>query len=546
MRVAAGGSERESGAIRWWQRMSVKLPAVIAAATLVILGTFLALAVRVQREHLEHELLRSAALFSDTIKSSTYHFMLENRRADVYSIIETIGRQDGVDRVRIFNKDGHIIYSTDHAEINRAVDKRAESCYACHASDQPIVRLALSSRSRVYEQNGGGRILAMVTPIYNERSCSDASCHAHPESQRVLGVVDVGLSLAEVDAGLLRLERRTVLLSSLALLGLAGIVAVITRRVVVRPVSRLMRATRQVARGDLAHEIRIGSGDEIGVLAASFNEMTGSLRRANEEIQHLMEDLERKVDERTAALTRAQAQLAQSEKLASLGKLAASIAHEINNPLSGILTSTKLALRILDEGPVDDRAQAAFGRNLQLVARETQRCSAIVRNMLDFARQREPQLKAMDVNACLDEALSLVRNQVAIQGIALDRRLATVPAVAADFGQIRQVFLNVLLNACEAMPAGGALTVCSRFASADAMVEVEVADTGPGIPPDVLPKIFDPFFTTKQKGTGLGLSVVYGVIERHLGKVAIRTEAGRGTAVVIRLPAAPDGPPPGP
>jgi two-component system NtrC family sensor kinase len=166
--------------------------------------------------------------------------------------------------------------------------------------------------------------------------------------------------------------------------------------------------------------------------------------------------------------------------------------------------------------------------------------------MLDFARQREPQLKAMDVNACLDEALSLVRNQVAIQGIALDRRLATVPAVAADFGQIRQVFLNVLLNACEAMPAGGALTVCSRFASADAMVEVEVADTGPGIPPDVLPKIFDPFFTTKQKGTGLGLSVVYGVIERHLGKVAIRTEAGRGTAVVIRLPAAPDGPPPGP
>jgi two-component system NtrC family sensor kinase len=545
MRMGPGGSERAGGAIRWWQRMSVKLSAVIAAATLVILGTFLAFAIRAQREHLEHEVLRSAALFSDTIKSSTYHFMLENRRADVYSIIETIGRQDGVDKVRIFNKDGHIIYSTDHAEINRAVDKRAESCYACHASDQPIVRLALSSRSRVYADNGA-RILAMVTPIYNERSCSDASCHAHPESQRVLGVVDVGLSLAEVDAGLLRLERRTVLVSSLALLGLAGIVAVIARRVVVRPVSRLMRATQQVARGDLAHEIRIGSGDEIGVLAASFNEMTGSLRRANAEIQHLMEDLERKVDERTAALTRAQAQLVQSEKLASLGKLAASIAHEINNPLSGILTSTKLALRILDEGPVDDRARAAFGRNLTLVARETQRCSAIVRNMLDFARQREPVLKAMDVNACVDEALSLVRNQVKIQGIALDRHLAEVPAVAADFGQIRQVFLNVLLNACEAMPGGGALTVCSRFTPADGMVEVEVADTGPGIPADVLPKIFDPFFTTKEKGTGLGLSVVYGVVERLLGKVVIRSVAGRGTAFVIRLPAAPDGPPPGP
>jgi two-component system NtrC family sensor kinase len=543
MQTPVDGGPRDTGGIRWWQRLSVKLPAVIAVVTLAILGTFLVVALRVQRDHLEHEVIRSAALFSDTIKSSTYHFMLENRRADVYSIIETIGRQDGVDKVRIFNKDGYIIFSTDHAEINTAVDKRAESCYACHASDQPIVRLALSSRTRIYRSNGQ-RILAMVAPIYNEPSCATAACHAHPETQRVLGVVDVGLSLAEVDAGLARLERRTVLLSSLALLGLAAIVAVIARRVVVRPVLRLMRATRKVAGGDLAHEIRVASADEIGVLAASFNEMTGSLRRANDEIQQLMEGLERKVEERTAALGRAQHQLVQSEKLASLGKLAASIAHEINNPLSGILTSTKLALRILEEGPVDERARASFGKNLALVARETQRCSAIVRNMLDFARQREPVLKHMDVNACVDEALSLVRNQVTIQGITLARRLAEVPPVAADFGQLRQVFLNVLLNACEAMPAGGSLTVTSRFAADDRVVEVEVADTGPGIPAEILPKIFDPFFTTKEKGTGLGLSVVYGVVERHGGKVQIRSEAGHGTAMVIRLPAAAR--PPGP
>jgi two-component system NtrC family sensor kinase len=478
--------------------------------------------------------VRSAALFSDTIRSSTYHFMLEDRRDEVYRIIEMIGRQDGVAKVRIFNKEGLITFSTDRDEIGGAVDKRAESCYACHATDQPIVRLALASRSRIY--GNGERVLAMVTPIYNEAACATSTCHAHPESQRVLGVVDIALSLAEVDRGMAQLEGRTLLMSSLALLGLAAVVGVATRRFVVRPVSQLMRATRQVARGELDHEIRVRSAGEIGVLAASFNQMTSSLRLARGEIRSLMEGLERQVEERTAALRAAQSQLVQSEKMASLGKLAASIAHEINNPLSGILTAAKLLLRTLREGPVDDRARASFVRQLGLVERETQRCTAIVRNLLDFARQREPALKDTDVAACLDESLSLVRNQIAIQSIVLDRRLDPVPMVQGDYGQLRQVFLNVLLNACEAMGRGGTLTVATRARPGDSMVEVEVADTGVGIPPEHLSKIFDPFFTTKEKGTGLGLSVVYGVVEKHGGKLDIRSELGKGTTMLIRLP----------
>jgi two-component system NtrC family sensor kinase len=314
--------------------------------------------------------------------------------------------------------------------------------------------------------------------------------------------------------------------------------------VVAKPVSQLLKGTREVARGELQHEIPVRAADEIGTLAASFNQMTASLRRAQGEIRDLMEGLERQVEDRTAALRSAQSQLVQSEKMASLGTLAASIAHEINNPLSGILTSAKLMLRTLAEGPADERAQRSFARQLTLVERETQRCTAIVRNLLDFARQREPTLKDVDINACLDEALSLLTNQIRIQGVVLDRRLAPVPYVRADFGQLRQVFVNIVLNACEAMRGGGTLTVQTRVAP-DGGVEVEVRDTGAGIPREHLSKIFDPFFTTKEKGTGLGLSVVYGVVQRHGGTARIDSEVGKGTAVVIRLPRAGEAEPAG-
>jgi two-component system, NtrC family, sensor kinase len=543
--------------IEWWNRLSVKLSAVIVVVTLAVLGGFVVIAVHLQRSHLTTEVVRSAGLFSDTIKSSTYHFMLEDRRDDVYRIMETIGRQGGVEKVRIFNKEGLITFSTDRAEIGRLVDKQAESCYACHATDQPIVRLALSSRSRIYRQNSH-RIVGMVTPIYNEKSCASAACHVHSASQRVLGVVDIGLSLAEVDRGLVDLERRTIFLSSLALVMLVGIVAVAARRVVVKPVSRILAGTRRVARGDLEHEIPVHATDEIGELAASFNQMVRTLDQAQRAVQDLMSGLEQQVEDRTAALKAAQSQLVQSEKMASLGKLAASIAHEINNPLAGILTASKLLLRTLAEGSPDDPNRTLFTKHLTLVERETHRCTAIVRNLLDFARQREPTFKEVDVNACVDEALSLVRNQIVLQKITLAKQLEPVPTVQADFGQLRQAFLNIVLNACEAMPDGGTLTVASRTvdagradapgapadapgARADASdgrsVELEVRDTGVGIEPEHLSKILDPFFTTKEKGTGLGLSVVSVSLTKHAGKLDIRSEVGKGTSVLIRLPA---------
>jgi len=304
-------------------------------------------------------------------------------------------------------------------------------------------------------------------------------------------------------------------------------------------VAALVQATRRVARDQLELEVPVTWSGELGILAASFNEMTRSLRATKRALDELMHGLERQVRERTAALEAAQDQLVRTEKLTSLGKLSASIAHEINNPLAGILTFAKLMIRTLVEhGPVSEADRKTLVKQLELVCRESQRCSTIVRNLLDFARERPLQLKDVDVDAAVDEMFTLVANQAAIQGVEFVKDTVPLPPVEADFGQLRQAFVNVAMNAIEAMPGGGRLIVTTRTVPEDGAVEVVFADTGRGIPPEIVQRIFDPFFTTKEKGTGLGLSVVYGIVERHKGRVAVESEPGKGTRFVISLPAA--------
>ncbi|MHB8873425.1 MAG: sensor histidine kinase [Myxococcaceae bacterium] len=520
---------------RWRHRLGVKLVVLIAGVTSLTFATFAYLGLRTDQRDLIAEVVRGAALFSETIKSSTYHHMLADNRPEAYRIIETIGQQEGIERVRIFNKDGRITFSTAPNEIGAMVDTHAESCFACHADGEPIERPTVTSRSRIFTTNGH-RSLGMVTPIYNERGCTQAACHTHSETQRVLGVVDISLSLAKIDEELAGLRRGKLAMAIVSVLFLVAAVAFFADRFLVRPVRALARATEQVARGDLEHRIEVNTPDELGALALSFNVMTDALKKTQGELGALMAGLERQVQERTSALKQAQDQLVQSEKMSSLGKLCASIAHEINNPLAGILTSAKLLLRNLDEGPPDEAARETSAKLLKLVQRETERCSTIVRNLLDFARQRPLSLKAVDVNGALDETLSLLSNQLSMQKVKLERRLSPVPPVMADFGQLRQAFLNIVLNAAEAMREGGTLGVSSGLIPGG-LVEITVSDSGVGIPPDILPRVIDPFFTTKERGTGLGLSVVYGIVERHGGRVEIGSLVGKGTTVVVRLPA---------
>lgn len=524
-----------SSTLPLWKRLSVRLSVAILLVTLAAMAVFAVVLLTLYQRHLTDQVVEDAALLSETLKRSTYHHMLEDRRGDLYRSLSVVGEQERIERARLFNKEGRITFSTHAPETGTLVDKRAESCYACHAADQPLTRLNLPSRSRIYERDGH-RVLGLMTPIYNEPACSTAACHTHPAERSVIGVIDLGLSLEAIDAEAARLRYLTLGLTGLTMLALVGLVTLYTQRHVGRPVTRLVTATRRAATGDLQQQVPVESDDELGVLASSFNEMAASLARMRADRIKLLNSLEEQVEDRTAALKQAQARLVQSEKLSSLGRLAASVAHEINNPLAGILTYAKLLIRTFEPGAAADPERASAVKHLKLVQRETERCTAIVRNLLDFARERPLTLVDLSVNGVLEEALSLVNNQARLQGIELVRELGATRLVHADFGQLRQAFINIVINACDAMPGGGRLVVST--ADEPAGVAVRVTDTGTGIPPDVLSKVLDPFFTTKEKGTGLGLSVVYGIVERLGGTLAINSTVGTGTTVTIALPSA--------
>ena len=540
--------------------LETKLLLAVCGVGLASIGVFAWVNIRYEQTGRIDLMIRGASQFSDTVKRSTHHAMLQNRWEDAFHIMDAIGKQEGVTRVRVFSKEGVILFSTDQGEVGHAVDKRAESCYACHAAERPLERLKLPDRARIFRSADGHRLLGMITPLYNEPGCSEG-CHIHPTNKSVLGVLDITLSLDRVDEEIAAITRRTAAFAGTTIVLLAVILAGIVRRSVVRPVRELVEGTRRVAEGDLLHRIPVRTIDEVGVLAASFNRMTETLGRAQAELDVLVATLEQRVKERTRELQEAQAQLVQTEKLASLGKLSASIAHEINNPLSGILTYAKLLSRKLRAGVPDVEGLHAALQQLALVERETQRCVTIVRNLLGFARQREPSFQVVDVSSVIDEALSLLENRLAMSNVQVRREFTPVPTVRADFGQLRQAFVNILMNACEAMPSGGTLRVLTHEAvspepgkggavsatgelgSLNRFAEVVITDTGQGIPQEHLSKIFDPFFTTKEKGTGLGLSVVYGIVERHGGKLAVQSQVGRGTTVTLRFPAVASDPP---
>jgi two-component system NtrC family sensor kinase len=325
--------------------------------------------------------------------------------------------------------------------------------------------------------------------------------------------------------------------SLLVFLGIAAggvalvyLVAVRVARRISKPIHGMALAAQRIAQGDYSHAVDGGSDDELGYLAHSFNTMTAELQLAHTALRESAGQLERKVEERTAELKRMQAQMIQSEKLVAVGKLAAGVAHEINNPLTGVLTNSSLMLEDL----ADDHP---WREDIQTIVNETLRCRKIVKGLLDFSRQTRPQRTLLDLNQVVEDTLSLVRNQTVFRNTKIVYELDPhLPTVLADADQMRQVVLNIVLNAAEAMVQGGELRLASASNVAKKAVELRISDTGPGIPDEVRARIFEPFFTTKKTGTGLGLAVAYGIIERHHGEIRIDSARGKGTTFTISVP----------
>jgi len=526
-----------------WKRLtrsiSAKLIGSLLAVMVVIFALLGYLNIRLHRQHLEAATLANAERVSDVIKRSTTYYMLRNDREGLYHAIQTMADEPGMIKVRILDQEGRISYSTDPAEVSHVLDKTAEACYGCHNQSQPLTRLNRPDRFRIYRNGGGHRVLGIITPIENQPSCSNAACHAHPASQQVLGVLDTNLSLAQADAQLAVSTTRMLSYTAGAMLIVVVLSWLFVWRVVGKPIKALKNGTEHLSQGRLGYQIEVRSHDEVGDLAHSFNGMSLQLRAANEEIVTWAKTLEDRVEQKTKELNRAHDHVLHVEKMASMGKMAAVVAHEVNNPLSGILTYAKLLRKWVGTGQAEHEKREEAMQCLDLIAAESRRCGELVKNLLTLSRTSPMNLQSTNLQEVIDRCLLLVRHQLEHVGIELQLKLAEdLPRVSCDPAQIEQVLLALIMNAIDAMPRGGNLWLETQLSHDGTGIEIRVRDDGAGIAPDVLPQIFEPFMTTKEngRGVGLGLAISRGIVERHNGRIEVESELGRGTAFTITLP----------
>lgn len=521
-------------------KFKVSLYLAIALSPAMLLFPFFV--VQFQREHLQAEVAKHVVQISElTVKSTRYAMLLdEHDLAD--KIIQDIGRQKGIERIRVVNKDGVIRLSSRIEEVGQMVRQEDEPCVNCHKTSKPLAKVPDDQRWKVYETPDGKRVLGAMQPILNEHTCSSDSCHEHRADQTVLGLVDVSYSLDELDRSI-KLHSSYILGSALGVVLLvAASVGLLLQRMIYLPLKDLESGAKTISSGDLNHSIPVRSDDDFGRLAISFNQMTSALKGSRSEIEDLVQTLESKVEEKSQALQVAQAEVAQGEKLAAIGQLASGIAHELNSPLTGILTFASLLRKKMKEGSQD-------AEDLDLVIRETKRCASIIKRLLDFAREKVPLKGRFNLNHLIEDTVRLIDRPASLQHVEIITDLdAGLPDIWGDADLIKQVLLNVLVNAEQSITGAGTVVVetrkCLPKASSgtdvepQSMVEIAVKDTGCGIPEANMQRIFDPFFTSKEvgKGTGLGLSVSHGIVKSHGGEIKVESRVGTGSTFRIYLP----------
>jgi len=329
---------------------------------------------------------------------------------------------------------------------------------------------------------------------------------------QVIGILYVGI----LEQKYLDIKQQTVLaFLSIALIGVlvSTVLSYLLSRSISGPIKKLVLASKEVASGNLDTKVEITTTDELGKLAYTFNKMALSLRERDDKLKEFT-----------------RSKIMESERLALIGQLAANVAHELNNPLTGIITYSHL---LLEQTKAEDPTKDF----LQKIVNQADRCKEIIKGLLDFSRQKKPDITLCDVNSVLMDCISLVENQALFHNIQIQSSLnIDLPRVVIDPSQIERVFMNMIINAAEAIEGNGQLEIVSRFDRDKDCIEIEFTDTGLGIEKENLEKIFDPFFTTKDTGHGLGLAICYGIIKEHKGTILVESEVGKGTTFNIRLP----------
>lgn len=517
-------------------RLSVKLTLIILSILLINLAVYTYYTLSVLKKDLTEASSQNAYNMSDVIKKSTRYSMLLNRRQDIYEIINTIGKEAGVEKIRIYNKQGRISYSTDSTEINKTVDTNSEACYVCHSRPTLPTNLPQNEMIREFTFEKGRNVLGLINPIKNEPDCSNGACHEHPADKNILGVLDVIVS-TEAMNNIIESNTRSIITNAVILVVLISGFSVLFIVILVnRPLKKISKGIEEISNGNLEYKIDVKSKGELAQVGNEFNYMSSRLNTAYKEIKEWSETLNLKVEEKNEELKKIYEQITQIEKLASLGKLSATVAHELNNPLEGILTYSKLIAKKLNKLSTNGEFKDII-EFLTLISDESARCGKIVKDLLLFSHKDEGKFTESDLAKIIDKSLVLINHHLEINRINLVREYKTENlSIECDSQKIEQALIAILINAIEAMNDGQTLTV-SLETEADYAI-IRIADQGKGIAEKDLPNIFEPFYSTKNdnKGTGLGLAVAYGIVKQHNGKIQVETTSEKGTTFKIILP----------
>lgn len=472
----------------------------------------------------------NADQLAEIINQSAYDYMLKNDKDSLYEMVRRISLSEGIHNIRLMDRTGKIMYSSLKEEIGTIVDKNAEACNMCHKSGDPRQNAPSMHRSRFFTNKDGMELMGLTKAIYNQPACFTASCHFHSQDYSILGVLDITVSLKDLHQKTRDYRMQFVVITCIFILIIGILTTLLIQSLVNKPVQRLVKHMSLVSEGNLEARVKVLSQDELGVLSESVNRMTENLMLARAELTEWASSLEMKVDDRTKEIKKIEGQLLRSEKLASLGKLVAGIAHEINNPLTGILLYSSII-----NG--DKRLHPELKPDIDRVIAESKRCTDIVSRLLEFSREAMPHKESVSLNDLLDKVINLIHKQPTFQDISILKVYApNLPDTIIDPSQIQQVFINIFLNASHAMEENGELTVTTYRDAKNSMVGVRIKDTGCGISEEDIDKIFDPFFTTKQSGTGLGLSISYGIVENNGGTIKVSSRVGIGTTFTLLLP----------
>ncbi|TDO04026.1 two-component system NtrC family sensor kinase [Sunxiuqinia elliptica] len=539
------GSPLVNGYVKFRSSIYGRVIFIIAISSFFLFVSFGIIFRSVNETYMKSVISENGNNISFLVEGALYDAMLKNDQASLQRTLDLINNMSGIDNVSMYDANNNLAYTSISAKSANHSDP---DCISCHvdfsqmfsAEEKSYRIIEAKSECIMNPDNDSVRNLMIKSPILNAPSCHTAACHAHSADQKILGSLIIKMPLEKLDSALQESTTDFFLMATLITILFILFLILFTNKKIKNPLNEIIRAAEKVAKGDKNTRLRIkpNSLSDMRMVSYAFNEMLDNLHTANTELQNWSQQLEYKVQKKSEELGQAQNELINIERIASLGKLSLSVAHEINNPLSGILIYTKLIYKQLSNPALDQTKVNNMLKHLKLIESETKRCGDIVKGLLDFSKKDQEGFEAKHLHKILSDTATLMSHPMKIANIHFLTDLsAKHDQIFCSPNQIKQACMAILVNASEAVGENGEITLRTHNPNSD-QVEIEIIDNGIGIAEADLPYVFEPFFSTKEKasGTGLGLSIVHGIIQSHKGKTEAKSQPGKGTTIAITLP----------